>query len=151
MIGYQEMFCIHDYTTSSAMAMKYKATRNGLPVLPQIHPLPTETELHRQVLCQGAFLESELMSVSLGDQTMMEILAMTYVEKIADNIVYRSRDCQLLLSINVDLGRCDKCFQVEKKLNEDSEPFEERPSLDRQEHESQLSEDNEGNEGHKRQ
>ena len=61
----QDLISIHDYQPSE-LSVKYKAKRNGLPVILQISPVPENIDIHADLrefsLCQGV-LENEATKV----------------------------------------------------------------------------------------
>ena len=125
----QDLISIHDYHPSG-QSVKYKAKRNGLPVILQISPVPDNIDIHADLrnyaLCQGVLENDATKECKFED---------IFIEAVGDDIVYRSRDCQLLVTANSE--RCDACVLMvargakleinETDLQQDNcqdEPFE---------------------------
>ena len=100
--------------------MRYKAHRNGLPVVLQITSLPSEntcvSDLSQISLCQGIREEDFLKSASLDNP--MSVMNTVFIERIGDDNVYRSRDCQQLVQ---DKARCSACedLVISDGINQD--------------------------------
>ena len=106
----QDLISIHDYQPSE-LSVKYKAKRNGLPVILQISPVPENIDIHADLrefsLCQGV-LENEATKVCSFENI--------FIESVGGEIVYSSRDCQKL--VKVDNERCEACCLMLTKAAE---------------------------------
>lgn len=100
----QEMWIIYDYKPCN-VEMKYRGKRNGLPVTFQISPLSRslnyKSDIEQLSLCQGVL---ETTAQDNLDYTLI------LIEKLGDNVVYRSRTCQQLFKGENDI--CDECSKL---------------------------------------
>ena len=123
---YKEIFSILDYVPTSNLTMKFKATRKKMPVILQITPIhcEEETDLSDLSLCSGAFTEDEISTVSITFN-LPDVLQSSYIEKLGESVLYRSRDCDFVTEKNTE--RCGSCENYLKRLrcqkDEESENY----------------------------
>ena len=108
----QELLKIFNYK-SSKQPLKFKAKRNGLPVVLSMTPLPknisTKCQLDDMLLCPG-YLESELENLNMFSMDQV------FIEMVGPNIVYRSRQCQQLMSEYESV--CKQCLDLFRSKEE---------------------------------
>ena len=100
----QELISIFNYHPSQ-LPERYKAQRNGLPMVVQFTPVPLDggqcnIDFSTMSLCPG-IEESRFLPFNQPD------VANIYIEKVGDTTVYRSRDCQLIMKSSNEL--CLSC------------------------------------------
>ena len=92
----------------SAKSVKYKARRNGLPVIIQISPLQVDASFkyyEEARLCPGVEEEDVQPDVKMN---------MIYIEKIEGKVIYRSRDCDQLIPNSDMCHRCRSLRTIQK-------------------------------------
>ena len=107
----QELINIFNYHPSN-LTQRYKAQRNGLPIVLQVTSLTPELQnkflghLTKLSLCQGV-LESDF---NLAVQNINEVIGNVLIENADDKIVYRSRNCEQMVSEGSTL--CQTCSEL---------------------------------------
>ena len=113
----QELWTVYDYKVLNTQT-RFKAKRNGFPVLLQILPLPKhvsfKSDLEQWKLCQGLSESSLESNIDIS---------FVLVEKLEGEIIYRSRDCLQLVHEDGD-GVCTECNKLVtvSKASDDFQP-----------------------------